>query len=349
MGSTGVVKDERYLEHDTGVYHVENPQRLVHMYEALEDMGAQLVHIPPRPATLEEVRAVHDPAYVERIAATDGKPPVRLDPDTVTSPRTYEIALLAAGGLLCAIDAVMDGLKNAIALVRPPGHHAERDRAKGFCIFNNAAIGAKYALARYGFERILIADWDLHHGNGTQHTFYADPAVLYVSTHQYPYYPGSGHFTEIGEGEGRGYTINIPLSYGHNEYDYANIFRHILHPVTLQFRPQLILVSAGFDIYSQDPLGGMDVSEEGFARLTDLIMEMADEVCAGRMVVTLEGGYNLEGSARSAREVVRTMLGDQTVDRGSRRQHEDEEYSRVRRLVEVVQTTLADHWHWNTS
>jgi len=347
MGTTGVVKDERYLEHDTGFYHVENPQRLVHMYEALEELDPLLTHIPPRAATREEVTAVHDPRYVEKIAATHGEPPVRLDPDTVTSPRTYEIALLAAGGMLCAIDAVMDGLPNAIALVRPPGHHAERDRAKGFCIFNNIAIGAKYALARHGLERILIADWDLHHGNGTQNTFYADPSVLYVSTHQYPYYPGSGHFTEIGDGEGRGYTINVPLSFGHNEYDYANIFRHVLYPVTRQFCPQLILVSAGFDIYSRDPLGGMDVTEEGFARLIDLIMEMADEVCSGRVVVALEGGYHLEGSARSAREVVRTMAGDLKVDREWRRRREDEEYPRVQRIIEAVQTTVADYWKWN--
>jgi len=347
MAQTGIVKDKRYLEHDTGGYHVENPERLVHIYQALDDIKDLFEEIPPRAATREEITAVHDPQYVDRIAATAGKEAHRLDADTVTSAKSYEVSLLAAGGLLAAIDAAMDGLANAFALIRPPGHHAERDRAMGFCIFNNIAIGAHYALAQHGLERILIVDWDLHHGNGTQHTFYQDPRVLYFSTHQYPYYPGTGHYTEIGEGKGRGYTVNCPLSTGCGDADYANLMRHILRPIALAYRPQLILVSAGFDIYYRDPLGGMAVTEGGFARLTDIIMGIAEEVCGGNMVITLEGGYNLEGQALSVKEVVKRLAGEDLGDRGAWEEQEAQAYPRVRGIVKAIKENLRGHWQWD--
>ena len=346
MAKTGIVRDNRYLEHDTGGYHVENPQRLVHIYRALDDLDGLFVDIPPRAATREEITAVHDPEYVDRIAATAGKEPHHLDADTVTSPKTYEVSLLAAGGVLAAIDAVMGDLANAFALVRPPGHHAEGDRAMGFCIFNNVAIGARYARSKHGLERILIVDWDLHHGNGTQHTFYTDPHVLYFSTHQYPYYPGTGHYTEIGEGEGKGYTVNCPLSPGYGDADYANILRHCLRPIALAYQPQLILVSAGFDIYHRDPLGGMAVTEKGFARLTDIIMEIAHTVCEGRMVMTLEGGYHLEGQARSVKEVVTRMADEGAPDRGAWEGQEAQEYPRVRGIVQAITENLRAFWSW---
>ena len=323
---------------------MENPQRLVHIYRALDEIKTPLEEITPRAATRQEITAVHDPAYVDRIASTAGKEARNLDPDTVTSPKTYEVALLAAGGLLAAIDAVMDGLANAFALVRPPGHHAEGDRAMGFCIFNNVAIGAKHALSAHGLERVLIIDWDLHHGNGTQRTFYEDPQVLYFSTHQYPYYPGTGHYTEIGEGAGKGYTVNVPLSTGCGNADYANILRHVLRPIAEAYQPQLIMVSAGFDIYHQDPLGGMAVTEEGFARLIDIIMDVADSVSDGRLVVTLEGGYHLEGQARSVAEVVKRMAGDDMPDRGTWEGQEDKEYPHIQELVAALKENLNDFW-----
>jgi acetoin utilization deacetylase AcuC-like enzyme len=344
MTQTGIVRDNRYLEHDMGSYHVENPERLVHIYRALDELDIPLVKIAPRAATREEITAVHDPEYVDRIAATAGKSARHLDPDTVTSPKSYEVALLAAGGLLAAIDAVMGDLANAFALVRPPGHHAERNRAMGFCIFNNIAIGARYALSEHGLERILICDWDLHHGNGTQKTFYQDPQVLYFSTHQYPYYPGSGHYTEIGEGPGEGYTVNCPLSPGYGDADYANILRHIFRPIALAYRPQLILVSAGFDIYRQDPLGGMAVTERGFARLIDIIMDVADAVCEGRLVVTLEGGYHLEGQARSVAEVVKRMAGEGMPDRGRWEGQEAKEYPHIRGIVAALKENINNFW-----
>jgi acetoin utilization deacetylase AcuC-like enzyme len=346
MSKTGIVKDERYLEHDMGAYHVENPQRLVYIYRELAELKGLFEEIPPRPATREEITTVHDPKYVDRIAATAGYPEVHLDADTSTSARSYEVSLLAAGGFLAAIDAVMDGLPNAFALVRPPGHHAERDRAMGFCIFNNVAIGAHYAMSKHGLKRILIIDWDLHHGNGTQHAFYADDRVLYFSTHQYPFYPGTGHYTEIGEGKGKGYTVNIPLSAGCGDTDYANLMRHCLRPICLEYEPQLILVSAGFDIYHRDPLGGMAVTEKGFARLTAIIMEMAQAVCDGRMVMTLEGGYNLEGEALSVKEVVRQMAGTGTLDREKCEKEEAEEYPRLAKIVTVLKEHLSPFWSW---
>jgi acetoin utilization deacetylase AcuC-like enzyme len=346
MAQTGIVKDERYLEHDMGAYHVENPARLAYIYRELAELKGLFEEIPPRAATLKEITAVHDPKYVDRIAATAGHAEVHLDADTSTSARSYEVALLAAGGYLAAIDAVMDGLSNAFALVRPPGHHAERDRAMGFCIFNNIAIGAHYAIAKRGLKRVLIADWDLHHGNGTQHAFYADSRVLYFSTHQYPFYPGTGHYTEVGEGKGKGYTINIPLSAGGGDADYANLFRHILRPICLEFEPQLILVSAGFDIYHHDPLGGMAVTEQGFARLTAIIMEMAEAVCDGRVVLTLEGGYNLEGEALSVKEVVRQLAGKGTLDRGKCGKEEAAEYPRVEKIVTVLREQFSPFWSW---
>ncbi len=346
MAKTGIVRDERYLEHETGSYHVENPERLLHIYKALDDLQGFFVEVPPRQATQQEVTAVHDPGYVASIAATAGGPMRHLDPDTVVSPKSYEVALLAAGGLLAAIDAVMEGLDNAFAFIRPPGHHAERNRAMGFCIFNNVAIGARYALSKYGLERVLIADWDLHHGNGTQRTFYSDPHVLYFSTHQYPYYPGTGHYTEIGEGEGRGFTVNVPLSAGQDDVDYANIFKHILRPIALAYRPQLILVSAGFDIYFQDPLGGMNVTERGFARLTDIVMDIAQTVCEGKFVITLEGGYNLQGLAGSVKEVVSVMAGRTTLDKGRWEEKEIKGFPRVRGIVNTTRGSLQDFWQW---
>ena len=347
MPKTGIVKDERYLEHETGPHHVESPQRLVHIHQVLRDMGDLFTEIPPRLATHAEIATIHDPAYVDRIAATAGKESRQLDPDTATSPQTYEAACLAAGGVMAAIDAVMkNDFSNAFALVRPPGHHAERDRAMGFCIFNNVAIGAQHARLAHGLERILIVDWDLHHGNGTQHAFYTDPGVLYFSTHQYPCYPGTGHYTEIGEGAGRGYTINCPLSPGCGDADYANIFRHILLPIALAYQPQLILVSAGFDIDHADPLGGMGVTEQGFARLTDILMELAQTVSAGRLVLTLEGGYNVQGQALAVREVIRQMAGEADLDRGTCVQEEDNHYPRLRGIIKTVQEGLKEFWPW---
>jgi acetoin utilization deacetylase AcuC-like enzyme len=310
---TGIVKDQRYLQHSAGAYHPESPERLaaVHAMLANPAMVDKFVQIAPREATHKEIEMVHALSYVEYIASTAGKDSVYLDPDTATSPESYEIAKLAAGGLLNAIDSVMERkVGNAFALVRPPGHHAEYDRAAGFCIFNNVAIGAMHAINKYGLKKILIVDWDLHHGNGTQHSFEDDPRVLYFSTHQYPYYPGTGSLQEIGRGKGAGYTINVPLSTGMGDADFVKIFRKILVPVANQYRPDFVLLSAGFDTYFQDPLGGMRVTPKGFAALTRMLLDIADACCAGRFVVVLEGGYHVMGLAESIKAVLEEMRDD---------------------------------------
>ena len=310
---TGIVRHEKYKEHLAGYYHVESPKRLEVIYSMLDegDMAGKFEVISPRPATDEELCWVHDKSHVKRIADTDGKPYVSLDPDTQTTSQSYQAARLAVGGLLTLVDKIYEGtVENGFALVRPPGHHAERHRAMGFCLFNNIAYGALYAQKVRGAERVLIVDWDLHHGNATQHSFYDNPKVLFLSTHQYPHYPGSGALQEVGRGKGSGYTINVPLRSGYGDGDFYQIFKAILGPVTEGFKPDFILVSAGFDTYYQDPLGGMRVTPRGYAALTRILMELAHTHCSGKLALTLEGGYHLEGLRESVKAVLKELSGD---------------------------------------
>jgi acetoin utilization deacetylase AcuC-like enzyme len=312
MRKTAIVRDERYLDHQPGRWHPESPERLKAIYSMLngEDMEGIFVDLPARRATRDELLRIHSAGYVDRILATAGKGYRSLDPDTAVSEGSCEAALLAAGGVCEAVSAVVFGeMDNAFALVRPPGHHAEQTQAMGFCLFNNLAIGARHAQALHGIERVLVVDWDLHHGNGTQHSFEDDPSVLYFSTHQYPYYPGSGASEQIGRGSGDGFTVNVPLSSGKSDAEYAAVFDRILRPIALSFAPELILVSAGFDIHENDPLGGMRVTSQGFGRLTRTVMEIADACCSGKVVMTLEGGYDLKGLGSSVKAVIREMAG----------------------------------------
>jgi acetoin utilization deacetylase AcuC-like enzyme len=312
MNKTGILKDKRYMDHDMGPYHPESPQRLEVIYDMLEepDMEGLFTEIQPRRAKKEEIEFIHSKEYIDLIASTDGEESVYLDGDTRTSPGSYKAALLAAGGFCEAVSMVNSGrLKNAFGLIRPPGHHAERSRAMGFCIFNNIAIGARYAQEHLGLQRILIIDWDLHHGNGTQHSFEDDPSILYFSTHQYPFYPGTGSYYETGTGKGEGFTINVPLSTGYGEGEFIAIFERLLKPVALEFKPDIILVSAGFDIHESDPLGGMRVRSEGFAGMMASLMGISDLCCNGKIAVALEGGYNIKGQRDSVKEVLKELVG----------------------------------------
>jgi len=312
----GLVYDPIYLEHDTGD-HVENSRRLVEAISYLKETGLKekLTCLLPRPASLEELEMVHAPEYISYVKSKAEKGGGWLDPDTVMSPKSYEAALYAAGGLLVAVEEVMKGeVDNSFALVRPPGHHAIRDRAMGFCIFNNVAIAAKFALSKFSLNRVLIADFDVHHGNGTQDSFYADPRVLYFSTHQYPFYPGTGWMAETGTGEGEGTTVNFPMAAGWGDEEYLGAFNEVLIPLARRFQPQLILVSAGFDAHWADQLAMMRVSVKGFAQMAMILRELAAELCRGRLIFTLEGGYNLRVVSSSIKAVFDVLLGNSEID-----------------------------------
>jgi len=348
MNRTGVVKDRRYLEHVMDPGHPESPERLREIYQGIEEeemKGRVLAKVKPRAATREELEMVHSPGYIDLIASTAGKPYVRLDGDTSTCEKSYETALLAAGGFLELIKVVMQGkLDNGFALVRPPGHNAERDRAMGFCLFNNVAIGAHYALKNFPLQKILIVDWDVHHGNGTQNSFYEDPRVLYFSTHRYAFYPGTGAVTEVGRGRGEGFTVNVPLSPGAGDTEYGIIFEKILKPVALEYQPQLILVSAGFDTHYNDPLGGMEVTERGFARMTQILMEIAAATTEGKLAFTLEGGYNVAAERRSVKAVIEELSQGLPLDKTDLVEEEKAKYPEMEKFLLQLKGIQKRYW-----
>jgi len=312
----GYVYDPIYLRHDTG-QHVENASRLEAIISHLEQtqLIRQLTPIKPGAASIEELSLVHQKQHISYIQEAAQKGGGWLDADTVMSPDSYQAALYAAGGIIEASEAVMQGkVDSAFALVRPPGHHATATRAMGFCLFNNVAIATKYALTKYNLERIAIIDFDVHHGNGTHDTFYDDPWVLYISTHESPFYPGTGSLDETGQGEAKGTTVNIPLPAGCGDDEYLLAFEQIIVPAVRRFRPQLILVSAGYDPHWADGLAMMQVSVTGFAQMATIIQELADELCSGRLVFTLEGGYNLTALAASVKATFDVLLGNTNIE-----------------------------------
>jgi len=316
MTKVGLIYDSVYLEHDTGA-HVENSQRLITTMSLLEEnqLMDKLILLPPRPASIDELAMVHAREYISQIETKVTRGGGWLDADTVTSPGSYKAAINAAGGVLTAVDAVMSNrVDSAFALVRPPGHHATCWQTMGFCLFNNIAIATKYVLANYNIERVLIVDFDVHHGNGTQDVFYADPNVLYFSTHQYPFYPGTGSIDETGARDGQGFTVNVPLVAGWGDEEYQAVFEDILAPVARRFQPQLIMVSAGYDAHWADRIALMQVSVSGFARLVEITKILADTLCQGKLVFTLEGGYHHEALASSIAATLNTLLGTNEIE-----------------------------------
>ena len=302
--------DPIFREHHAGRGHPERPERLDAIRRGLREseLEPRLRLAAPRDASRDELRRVHTETHVARVAATAGRT-VRFDPDTQAGPRSYAAALRAAGAAVDAVERVLAGeVDRAFCAVRPPGHHAEADRAMGFCLFNNVAVGAAHALAR-GLERVMVVDWDVHHGNGTQHTFYDDPRVLYLSSHEFPFYPGTGALDEVGEGPGRGFTVNLPMPAGLGDAEYARVYRQVVEPVGRAFDPELVLVSMGFDPYVSDPLAGMRVTERGFAEMAAVCLSIAAGAARSRAVFVLEGGYDLEGIARSSAAVAAPLLG----------------------------------------
>jgi acetoin utilization deacetylase AcuC-like enzyme len=309
MAHSGVIVDRAYLKHDPGEFHPERPERI----RVLLDLAERLDHnkfqlIAPRPANRAEIELCHSADYVALVEATSKTNQYALDGDTITNRDSFAVALLAVGGFLRLLDAVATAeCANGFALVRPPGHHALQSRAMGFCLFNTIAIGAHYLKHVHGAARVLIMDWDVHHGNGTQEAFYNDPSVLFISTHQFPYYPGTGAINEIGAGAGERYTINIPLPAGCGDAEYLHVFEEIVIPAANKFKPDWILVSAGFDPHRRDPLGGMNVTEEGFGAMAQILLGLADRFTGGKIAFLLEGGYDLAGLNNSVSAVLNAM------------------------------------------
>ncbi len=310
---TGVVYHPICLEHDLRG-HPENQQRLKSVLRVLAERGMwpRLARIEALPVSLERLYRAHEPRYVEQVQRLAARGGGHLDMDTYVAVASYDAALVAAGGLVEATRAVLDGeVDNAFALIRPPGHHALRSRGMGFCLFNNVAVAAHYALAERGLERVLIVDFDVHHGNGTQDEFEADPSTMYISTHQYPHYPGTGHWSETGRGAGAGSVVNVPLGGGVGDAGFARIMAEIVGPAAWRFQPQLILISAGYDAHWDDPLAYMQLSIEGYAHIARALKDLAEELCEGRLVITLEGGYHLEALSYSVLNTFAVLLGEE--------------------------------------
>ncbi|MCX6672353.1 MAG: histone deacetylase [Methanothrix sp.] len=315
MTRTALIYHPIYLLH--GAFgHPEKKERLTTILDKIQSEKLDVDFITPKPATVTQVATIHGRRYIDQVKAICEHGGGHLDVDTILSESSYDAALMAAGGALTAVDAVMGDYGSAFALVRPPGHHALPNRGMGFCIFNNIAIAAKHAQAR-GLEKVLIVDWDVHHGNGTNDIFYSDPGVLYFSTHQYPHYPGTGRADEVGEDDAQGFTVNVPLPSGTADAGYLIAYREILLPIALEFKPDIVLVSAGQDPHKDDPLGGMRLTCAGFGAVAGVVKEIASTCCRGRLAASLEGGYNLQAQAEAVVAEIRAFGGEVPQIRGT--------------------------------
>lgn len=332
-----------FLEHEEEG-HPESPERLEAIMRVLKESGvmARLTPLAPVPATETQLAAVHTREHIQRVKDMVARGGGHLDPDTYTNARSLDAALLAAGAVVRAVDAVMAGeVNNAFALVRPPGHHATRKHAMGFCLFNNIAVSAAHALNAHNLERVMIVDYDVHHGNGTQDIFYTSPKVLYTSTHQFPHYPGTGDWNEIGEGAGQGYTLNVPLLPYVGDEGYQRVFDDLIYPAGERYHPQLLLVSVGYDAHWRDPLAMENLSLTGYTALARTLVQLAKQECEGRVVFVLEGGYDIPVCANGVANTFRAMLGDEDIPDPigpSRRRGEDigayvEQLKALHRLV----------------
>ena len=342
MNNLAVIRDPIFKKHINMPGHPEIPQRLDAIDRAIEshELRERIIDIPARPAREEELAWVHSKYHIELVADSANREETFFDWDTAASRHSFEAAKKAAGAAMLAVDSVMmEPGRPAYAVVRPPGHHAEKSAPMGFCLFNNAAIAAEYAIKVHGITRVLIFDWDVHHGNGTMHSFYDRPDVLYVSVHQYPHYPGTGTVGEIGTANGEGYTINLPLPAGSTDTEYRYVIEEVLVPVVRVYMPELIIVSAGFDAHERDPISSMYLSSSMFADMALLIRREA-AVCDGRLVLALEGGYDLQALEESNAHLIRALCGEATL---SDRPPEPADRSAVR-VVDRVKSELSPYW-----
>ena len=304
-----VLEDTRFRDHRGPSGHPERPARLAAVDAAVAARADELTRLAPRVATTDEILRIHSRGHLDKIARSVRNAPAQLDPDTYVSSESLEVARLAAGGTTdLALRVARRELATGLAAVRPPGHHAESDRAMGFCLFNNVAIAARALQHEAGVERILILDWDVHHGNGTQHSFETDPSILYASIHQFPFYPGTGAAGESGIGQGEGFTLNVPLPAGCGDVEYVGVMQRLIAPAAEAFEPEVILISCGFDAHHDDPLAGMNVTGVGFQTMTSIVRALADDLCGGRLAFILEGGYAESGLRDGVDAVLATML-----------------------------------------
>ncbi len=311
MNKTALIYDPIFLEHKTGSKHPEKPERLLAVMSHLKETGmiSKLTQVKPRKATMDEISSVHAKDYVSELKDFTKKGGGYLDLDTIVSKDSFQAAAYAAGAALSGVDALIAGdFDNIFALVRPPGHHALSNWGMGFCIFNNLAIAARHAQKK-GLKRVMILDFDAHHGNGIQDIFYSDPSVLYVSIHHHPFYPGTGFLNDVGIGEGKGYTVNFPLTSGLGDEAYVKILKELVSPITRQFKPDIIMLAAGFDGHHSDPLGGLGLTCKGYSKIAKIMLELAGEVCKGRLLVSLEGGYDLIALSYSVATFISEMAG----------------------------------------
>lgn len=353
---TAIIYSNRYLDHDTGPFHPESPARLQGIVEKLERneiMGKQFgAMVDPKLASREEIELVHSPRYVDYVKESCEKGVTRLDSDTPICPESYGVALLAAGGLLTACEKIIAGkFSNAFALVRPPGHHAGANgraltaSSAGFCLFNNVAVAAKKLTKNLGFDRVLILDFDCHHGNGTQEIFYTNPNVMYISLHQdgRTLFPGTGSIQEVGEGKGTGYTVNIPFPPGSSDDAFAKAMAEVVEPVARQFNPKWVLVSVGFDALHDDPISNMDLSAQGYRDLFKTTIRLADCLCHGRCLVTLEGGYGK--TVPDATLAAMSAMAEVSYDPDDKRRKTFPKImEKVELVIEEVRETLSPYW-----
>jgi acetoin utilization deacetylase AcuC-like enzyme len=313
----GIVRDERFLEHKTGHLHPEHPNRLVAIHRILDEgVGEGLIDMEAEMATMEHLELVHTPGHIKKVLKTADQEFTSLAPDTPASAKTYLAAWLAVGGCLRGLESMLTGTCDVcFALVRPPGHHALPNRVSGFCIFNNLAITARFAAKRHGFQRILIVDWDIHHGHGLNDLFYTEKGVFYFSTHDTLLYPYTGDWGDVGEGEGRGYTVNIPLPRDMEDPDMLSLYERTLGPIILRYEPELILVAAGFDAHRDDPVGRSRLTESVFGDLTRLLLRLGAEIGQPPLLLALEGGYDPPALARCVREVLIALLQEDGAER----------------------------------